>query len=243
MENGLLNPILTFGKRLENLMKNDGINIMEKGANIELSKRLYEKGALHYSGEDYDTKNKNRDSARKRIEEHRKADSASNVSGYWLKTYCDYFHCSADYLFGYIEMPTHAETDIHAKTGLSSEAIEQLIEWNEKTNLPHNGFYHNSILFISDLLECCGIQAAALAQNVSNYLLYKKISETENLTSKITKGIYDKYEIERVRTSYKFMDCLEYIYKHSKNIQTEESLQTAYPKTADEKYWDDILGV
>lgn len=33
------------------------------------------------------------------------------------------------------------------------------------------------------------------------------------------------------------------IYKHSKNIPTKESLQTAYPKTNEEKYWDDILGV
>lgn len=242
MNNGFENPILTFGKRLEYLMINDGINITEKGANIELSKRLYSKEVLHYSSDDYDTQNKNRDSARKRIEEHRKADSASNVSGFWLKVYCDYFHCSADYLFGYIEMPTHAETDIHAKTGLSAEAIERLMEWNEKAILPHSNIYRCSVLFISDLLECCGIQAAALAQNVSDYLLHRKISETKKLSSNITKGIYDKCDIKRVRASYKFIDCLEYIYKHSKNIPTEESLQATYPKTDEEKYWDDILG-
>lgn len=139
-----------------------------------------------------------------------------------------------------MECETHDKQFIHDKTGLSAEAIEQLIKWNEKTKLPDNKFYRNSILFISDLLECCGIQAAALAQNVSNYLFYRKISEIENLTSQITKGIYDKYEVGRTRASYKFLDCLEYIYKHSKNIPTKESLQTAYPKTEEEKYLDDI---
>lgn len=160
-----------------------------------------------------------------------------------LEKLCNFFHCDIDYLFGNMECETHDKQFIHDKTGLSAEAIEQLIKWNEKTKLPDNKFYRNSILFISNLLECCGIQAAALAQNVSNYLFYRKISETENLTSQITKGIYDKYEVGRTRASYKFLDCLEYIYKHSKNIPTKESLQTAYPKTEEEKYWDDILDI
>ena len=159
-----------------------------------------------------------------------------------MLAYCKFFHCSADYLLGLIEMPTHAETDIHAETGLSTEAIEQLIKWNEKTKLPNCDSYRNSILFISDLLECCGIQATALANNVSNCLLWKKISETKNLTSKITKDKYDKYEVARVRTSYKFMDCLEYIYAHSKNIPTKEDLQKRYPRTEEEKLLDEILG-
>lgn len=165
------------------------------------------------------------------------------TSGRYILAYCKFFHCSADYLLGLIEMPTHAKTDIHAETGLSTEAIDLLIDWNEKIELPNSGFYHNSILFISDLLECCGIQASALAQDVSNYLFHRKISETENLTSQIKKGIYDKREVARVRASYKFMDCLEYIYKHSKNIPTKASLQAAYPKTNEEKYFDNILGV
>lgn len=160
-----------------------------------------------------------------------------------IKKICIVLKCSSDYLLGLDNCTTKDTQFIHDKTGLSEKAIEILTNWNEKTKLPNNKFYRNSILFISDLLECCGIQAAALAQNVSNYLFYRKISETENLTSQITKGIYDKYEVGRTRASYKFLDCLEYIYRHSKNIPTKESLQTAYPKTDEEKYLDDILGV
>lgn len=155
---------------------------------------------------------------------------------------CKILDCDVDFLLGNIECETHDIQFMHDKTGLSKKAIEQLIEWNEKTKLPHRDFYRNSILFISDLLECCGIQAAALAQNVFDCLFYRKISETENLTSKITKGIYDKYEVKRVRTSYKLMDCLEYIYAHSKNILTKEELQKRYPRTEEEKLLDEILG-
>lgn len=222
-------------------MQQKSIDISKKGANTILAKKMIENGSLSFLiNEDM---KKRTETARTRIENHRKTESAENIEGKWLKAYCDYFKCSADYLFGFIATPTHVKTDVHDKTGLSAEAIEQLIEWHEKSKLPDNNFYRISILFISDLLECCGIQAAALAQNVSNYLFYRKVSETENLTSQITKGIYDKYEVARTRASYKFLDCLEYIYKHSKNVPTKELLQTCYPKTNEEKYLDDILGL
>jgi transcriptional regulator with XRE-family HTH domain len=159
-----------------------------------------------------------------------------------IQKICTALKCSSDYLLGLDNCTTKDAQFIHDKTGLSEKAIELLIDWNEKTKLPHDDFYRISISFFSDLLECCGIQAVALAQNVSNYLFYRKISETENLTSKITKDKYDKYEIARVRASYKFMDCLEYIYAHSKNIPTKEELQKKYPRTEEEKLLDEILG-
>lgn len=182
------------------------------------------------------------DAISKRIKADLRNADFKKMNGTYMLAYCKFFHCSADYLLGLIEMPTHAETDIHAETGLSADAIKQLIKWNEKTKLPNCNSYRNSILFISDLLECCGIQAVDLANNVSNYLLYRKISETENLTYKITKGIYDKYETAKAHTSRSFMNCLEYIYAHSKNILTKEELQKIYPRTEEEKLLDEILG-
>lgn len=182
------------------------------------------------------------DTIYKRIKVDLRNIDCKETSGKYILAYCKFFHCSADYLLGLIEMPTHTETDIHAVTGLSTDAIKLLIDWNKKSKLPNTSIYHKSILFISDLLECCGVQATALADNVFNCLLWKKISETQNLTSKITKNKYDKYEVARVRASYKFMDCLEYIYAHSKNIPTKEELQKRYPKTEEEKLLDEILG-
>lgn len=182
------------------------------------------------------------DAISKRVKTDLRNIDFKGTNGKYMLAYCKFFHCSADYLLGLIEMPTYTKTDIHAETGLSAEAIGQLIMWNEKTKLSHNNLYRNSILFISDLLECCGIQAASLAQNVSNYLFYRRISETENLTYKITKGIYDKYETAKTHTSRNFMNCLEYIYAHSKNILTKEELQKRYPRTEEEKLLDEILG-
>lgn len=155
---------------------------------------------------------------------------------------CNALECDLDYLFTDMPCATHDTQFVQDKTGLSEGAIERLIMWSEEAKLPHRDYLSNAILFISDLIECCNTQASALAQNVSNYLFYRKVSETGNLTSEITKGIYDKREVERVRASFKFMDCLEYIYKHSKNVPTKESLQAAYPKTDEEKYLDDVLG-
>ena len=67
-----------------------------------------------------------RNSARTQIGRHRNAISASSLEGKWLKAYCDYFNCSADYLFGYIDLPTHADTDIQKETGLSADSINFL---------------------------------------------------------------------------------------------------------------------
>lgn len=50
----------------------------------------------------------------------------SSIPQYRLKMYCDYFECSADYLFGYIPLPTHENTDIESYTGLSDDAINAL---------------------------------------------------------------------------------------------------------------------
>lgn len=41
---------------------------------------------------------------------------------------CRFFKCSADYLLGFINLPTHADTDIHNKTGLNKESIQTLRE-------------------------------------------------------------------------------------------------------------------
>ncbi len=51
----------------------------------------------------------------------------------YLKLYCDFFGCSADYLLGYIPDKTHELTDIAESTGLSEGAIECLKEMNDES--------------------------------------------------------------------------------------------------------------
>lgn len=121
------NPL--FGKRLEALMNDAGFDVNKKGASSQLAEKMLQEKCLEFLVNN-DLK-KRKDSARSRIDIHRSLDSAENVEGKWLKAYCDYFKCSADYLFGYIDMPTHQQTDIEKVTGLSKAAINSLIGQKE----------------------------------------------------------------------------------------------------------------
>lgn len=152
MKNGFLNPKLSFGQRLENLMKDDGIT-MKQGAATELSKRLFEKGILEYNSPDYDNQGKQKNNVAHTIREHLKKESAGNVDGYWLKIYCDYFHCSADYLFGYIELPTHEKTNIKNHTGLSENAIDKLINLYNIANSNEDVFRSYDALEYLDIIS------------------------------------------------------------------------------------------
>lgn len=173
---GNTNPII-FGKRLEFLMKLDDIDITKRGASGILSKRLYERGIIAYNDQTGDDKARanQRDNTRKTIEEHRKMDSAEKLSGEWIFRYCKYFDCSADFLFGKIELPTHENSDIAQLTGLSLTAIDTLKMFNKFTIgqlYCNGGIYgkifsekHKPIYALSKILE-----VPALVSLITNYM-------------------------------------------------------------------------
>lgn len=127
MTSGLLNPY-NFGNRLRYLIDISGIDTTKRGFTAVLSSKLFDNGIIKYTNQsnDENEKAKQRDNVRKRIDEHLKLESADNVSGIWLHRYCDYFKCSSDFLFGYIDLPTHNYTDIHKETGLSIDSLKNL---------------------------------------------------------------------------------------------------------------------
>lgn len=229
MNNGFINPKLSFGERLEYLMKEAGINIAKKGADRELSIRMYNEGVFQYNSEDYDTKNKNIDTARRRIEEHRKVASASEISGRWLKAYCDYFHCSADYLFGYIELSTHEKTNINKATGLSDKPIQVLQEMKESpfgrrllASLEilvldvkkYNGdkYYKRFLELFSDFLHFSGDDNKIYSFNKNGEIKEEKPTYDEYGNKKFNK---DRVTITSDRLKYMFImeitDTLEHI--------------------------------
>lgn len=53
----------------------------------------------------------------------------------FLYAYCIMFGCSADYLLGFIDLPTHADTDIHNETGLTKDAIN-ILSKNKNSYFP-----------------------------------------------------------------------------------------------------------
>lgn len=56
--------------------------------------------------------------------------SSESLTTIYISEYCNFFHCSADYLLGYIDYPTHSDTDIGKETGLSLSAIASVKKIN-----------------------------------------------------------------------------------------------------------------
>ena len=88
-----------FSERLRNLMNK--YNPMLKNAN-KLSEAMHKKGILKYEEINREGKPKTeRECIRNKertIKEHLGYSDCKNVSTEWIKYYCDFFECSADYL-------------------------------------------------------------------------------------------------------------------------------------------------
>lgn len=100
----------------------------------------------------------------KKIQDHLKLDNTDKLQGEFAKAYCDFFKCSADYLFGYIEYPTHTTTDICKETGLSESAIKYLQEKSRSKHytdilniLLRPGNFDNALYHISEYIEAASL--------------------------------------------------------------------------------------
>lgn len=110
-----------FSDRLKYLMKINGYKSTK-----ELATAIYHSGLR---GTD-DNKNKSEkesiENIKRAIENHLHREYASGVYNDWIDSYVRFFHCSADFLFGYIDMPTHELTDAAAYTGLEERTVDYL---------------------------------------------------------------------------------------------------------------------
>lgn len=117
--------------RLWKLMNDNGITDSKFFARLLIDKELYtfdnfgDKSADSTSGE-YKQYFKNIDTLSKRITHCLYFNQFQNDN--LLIACCHFFKCSADYLLGLIDLPTHADTDIYNKTGLNEESIQTLRE-------------------------------------------------------------------------------------------------------------------
>lgn len=200
---------MLFGERLELLMKGTGLDVSKKGSSTQLARKMIEDGCLAFLVNS-DLK-KRIDSARSRIETHRRdVDSAENVEGKWLKAYCDYFKCSADYLFGYIDFPTHENTDIQKVTGLSKTAIDYLLAKS------HSKYFTN----VLDILLKPGYFDNALF-HIDKYMA--KVCEYEKLTK--TRHERQKNIISECVENYG--DLISYNYPYNDTLDSDiEKVET-----------------
>lgn len=124
-----------FGNRLWALMNKKGYDTPRK-----LAIALFDDGlvSVNSRSNDFTTDEEIRKNAigsvEKKIMKHLHASTMTNVQGEYIVAYCEHFHCSADYLFGYTNIQT-GNPDIRSAckvTGLSEQAITLLYEALDK---------------------------------------------------------------------------------------------------------------
>lgn len=188
MNFGLLNPY-HFGKRLLYLIETSGIDINKRGFTTILSSKLFKEKIIEYTNQTNDEieQAKQRDHVRKRIDMHLKLESADKVSGIWLHRYCDYFKCSSDFLFGYIELPTHNYTDIQKETGLSEEALKRIVT-------PKGNLFLDTLITSNEFYEIDTYFSQL--ETVINHFnsCYKSLKQCEEKAQSITKGTTEYQE-------------------------------------------------
>lgn len=136
-----------FGKKLWQLSVDSGVG----GSPTKIATALYENDECYQyvkprsrDKKHYENRKKDIDAIMKRVQDHlglthnlyndeSKCKFAYDVPGDYMMAYSILFNCSMDYLYGLVEekYPNAEIADIANKTGLSSKAIENLIESDE----------------------------------------------------------------------------------------------------------------
>lgn len=125
--NKIINNKDIISERLKYLIEHDSV---EHGGRIteshstKLAKRLFENDYFKYDMYTEKTKSQQINAVSKTIRKHLNKESTPNTL--WLKIYCDYFDCSADYLLGFIPVQKHDTSSVYNTTGLSHKSVEAL---------------------------------------------------------------------------------------------------------------------
>lgn len=133
---------LNFGKRLDALYKNNGIDTAHRGWALKVAEELFNKDILNY--EDYVekknvydadiTESKTKCNVAALLRRHLKYSNRSIPDTNWIFNYCEYFDCSADYLLGFQEEPRAEIASASVVTGLDYKSIEMLKKIADSNN-------------------------------------------------------------------------------------------------------------
>ncbi len=115
-----------FKNRLWNLMEQRGIFTPKELAKELLAKEYVTVKQKESFDDALTINNRAIEAVEKKIQNHLNSDDTRSLKGEFVNAYCIFFGCSADYLFGYIDLPTHSDTDIQNETGLSADNIHFL---------------------------------------------------------------------------------------------------------------------
>lgn len=137
MKTGKENPKQNkYKKRLIELYKSKRIDISGKKWSKVVAKDMFARNILNYDSyskqynvyENDVTEKKVTDNISRILRSHVDDTNVCHLSSEWIRHYCDYFGCSADYLLGIIKKPTHAQND---NIPLTLNAINQLREYQK----------------------------------------------------------------------------------------------------------------
>jgi hypothetical protein len=115
-----------FKNRLWNLMERRGIFTPKELAKELLAKEYVTVKQKESFDDALTINNRAIGAVEKKIQNHLNSDDTRSLQGEFVTAYCNFFGCSADYLFGYIDLPTHSDTNIQNETGLSADSINFL---------------------------------------------------------------------------------------------------------------------
>lgn len=97
----------------------------------------------------------------KTLKNHISPDYTGGISTAWIKVYCDYFGCSADYLLGYIKKPLHTPYDDIPLSFDSIQAINRIkqrfVNLNKQSAMlaEYGGIYqpHNTMRLLNFIIS------------------------------------------------------------------------------------------
>jgi hypothetical protein len=125
-------------------------------------------------------------------------DNKSGCDIEYIKKYCHFFGCTSDYLLGIADRPTKYQTDINKKTGLSDDAIKNLVADSEIQLVCNSLLATNNI---KNLIEY--IELTIEYEHNNNYILNHIFKDIQTTKNKKLYGI----SLENFK---KFQDTLKY---------------------------------
>ncbi len=109
----------SFGERITALKESKGIKTIQS-----LAEEIFYKFDKYNKTDSEETNNSTIEGIRKRIASHLKPNCNPKMD--FIKEYCMFFECEADFLLGYIDFPTKENQGIYETTGLNNTSITTL---------------------------------------------------------------------------------------------------------------------
>lgn len=203
MKNAFYFPLphnASFGERITALKESKGIKTIQS-----LAEEIFYKLDKYEKTDSEETNNSTIESIRKRIVSHLKPNCNPKMD--FIKEYCMFFECEADFLLGYIDFPTKENQGIYETTGLNNTSIatlSSLFNYQKNMEEEYQPMEYNPIETLNILLSD-EILAEQLLKGIQDLLnsdykipAYHTVGSTiENVNEKYDKCLVPEYVVPK----------------------------------------------